>query len=118
MMQAYHGPADEQKYAPFTTRAIRLIRSIPRGKVASYSQVAAMAGSPGAARQVVRVLHTLSRIEGLPWHRVINSAGKIALLQGAGFEEQQTLLESEGVRVGEGGRIDMKKHGWAPRLEG
>src|SRR5258706_2877452 len=89
---AYHDPPEESKYAPFTVRAVRIIRSIPRGKVASYSFVATLAGSPLAARQVARVLHTLSRVEKLPWHRVISSRGVIVLRRGAGFEEQKRLL--------------------------
>jgi alkylated DNA nucleotide flippase Atl1 len=76
----------DSRYAPFTARAIAIIRSIPRGKVAAYGQVAGVAGSPLASRQVVRVLHTLSRTELLPWHRVINSAGSISLPRGGGFE--------------------------------
>ena len=103
-------------YAPFTARAITVIRAIPRGKIATYGQVAGVAGSPLAARQVVRVLHTLSRRESLPWHRVINSAGFIALRPGAGFELQKALLEKEGVRVGPRGKVDMRKHLWVPRL--
>jgi methylated-DNA-protein-cysteine methyltransferase-like protein len=104
------------RYSPFTDRAIAIIRSIPRGKVASYGQVAGVAGSPLAARQVVRVLHTLSRLERLPWYRVINSAGFISLPHGAGFEQQKALLEAERVRVGKNGRVDMKKYQWVPRL--
>jgi methylated-DNA-protein-cysteine methyltransferase related protein len=84
--------------------------------VASYGQVAGVAGSPLAARQVVRVLHALSTVERLPWHRVINGAGSIALLRGAGFEEQRDMLRAEGVRVQDNGKVDMKKHRWAPRL--
>jgi methylated-DNA-protein-cysteine methyltransferase-like protein len=103
-------------YSPFTARAIAIIRSIPRGKVATYGQVAGVAGSPLAARQVVRVLHTLSRRERLPWHRVINSAGFISLPRGAGFEQQKALLEAERVRVREDGKIDMKKYLWVARL--
>jgi methylated-DNA-protein-cysteine methyltransferase related protein len=104
------------RYAPFTARAITIIRSIPRGKVATYGQVAGVAGSPLAARQVVRVLHTLSRAESLPWHRVISSTGAIALPRGAGFEVQKGLLESEGVRVSAEGKIDLKKYLWVPRM--
>ena len=103
-------------YSPFTARAIVIIRSIPRGKVATYGQVAGVAGSPLAARQVVRVLHALSRRESLPWHRVINSAGFISLPRGAGFEQQKALLEKERVRVREDGGIDMGKYLWVPRL--
>jgi len=105
-----------RKYAPFTQRAIEVIRSIPRGKVATYAQVAAVAGNPLAARQVARILHSLSRTERLPWHRVINSHGSISLPRGAGFEQQKAALEAEGVRVKEGGSIDLKRRLWVPRL--
>jgi methylated-DNA-protein-cysteine methyltransferase related protein len=112
------GRNGERKYAPFTERAIVVIRSIPRGKVATYAQVAAVAGSPLAARQVVRILHTLSRTEKLPWHRVINSRGSISLPRGAGFEDQKAALEAEGIRVKEDGSIDMKRRLWMPRFTG
>ena len=102
-------------YAPFTSRALEVIRAIPRGKVASYGQVAAMAGHPGSARQVVRILHTLSDSAHLPWHRVINSLGGISLPEGGGFELQKRLLESEGVKVSKDGRIDLDRHAWSPR---
>ena len=115
-MEAHGAAASDTRYAPFTARALKVIRSIPRGKVATYGQVAAVAGSPLAARQVVRVLHSLSRRERLPWQRVISSRGSISLPRGAGFEQQKTLLESEGVRVKEDGRIDMEKYLWAPRV--
>jgi methylated-DNA-protein-cysteine methyltransferase-like protein len=103
-------------YAPFTARALKIIRSIPKGKVASYGLVAAAAGSPLAARQVVRVLHALSKKERLPWHRVINSRGSISLPRGAGFERQRSLLRAEGVAVSRDGSIDMKRHLWVPRI--
>jgi methylated-DNA-protein-cysteine methyltransferase-like protein len=103
-------------YAPFTARAVRIIRAIPRGKVATYGLVAAIAGSPLGARQVVRVLHTLSRKERLPWHRVINSRGSISLPRGAGFEKQRSLLLSEGVAVTKRGRVDFNRFLWKPRL--
>lgn len=103
-------------YAPFTARTVRVIRAIPRGKVATYGLVAALAGSPLGARQVVRVLHTLSRKERLPWQRVINSRGSISLPRGGGFEKQRALLRSEGVAVTTGGRIDLGKYLWRARL--
>ena len=103
-------------YAPFTARAVRIIRAIPKGKVATYGLVAAVAGSPLAARQVVRVLHTLSRKERLPWHRVIISRGSISLPRGAGFERQRALLRSEGVAVTGAGSVDMRRHLWVPRI--
>jgi methylated-DNA-protein-cysteine methyltransferase-like protein len=104
------------RYAPFTLRAITIIRSIPRGKVATYGQVAGVAGNPNGARQVARVLHSLSRAKRLPWQRVINSRGSISLPRGAGFERQKALLECEGVAVSGDGRIDMKRYLWIPRL--
>jgi methylated-DNA-protein-cysteine methyltransferase-like protein len=79
--------------------------------------VAAAAGSPLAARQVVRVLHSLSRNERLPWHRVIGARGSIRLPHGLGFETQRTLLRKEGVKVSAGGRVDLSKYLWKPRLE-
>jgi methylated-DNA-protein-cysteine methyltransferase-like protein len=91
----------------FHQRAIEAIKSIPEGRVASYGQIAAMAGSPRAARQVVRTLHSSSRKESLPWWRVINSKGHISLKPGQGFEEQKARLESEGVAVDPDGRIDL-----------
>jgi methylated-DNA-protein-cysteine methyltransferase related protein len=109
--------ARTRTHAPFTDRAIEVLRSIPRGKVATYGLVAAAAGSPLAARQVVRVLHTLSDKERLPWHRVIGSDGSISLRPGAGLEEQAALLKAEGVGVSEDGRVNLKKHLWKPRLD-
>ncbi len=103
--------------APFTQRALEIIRSIPRGRVASYGQVAALAGSPHGARQVVRVLHSLSRSERLPWQRVVSSRGRISLPRGAGFEVQRRLLRAEGVRVTPEGVIDLSRHGWKPSLD-
>ncbi len=105
-----------ERYAPFTARAITVIRAIPRGKVATYGQVAALAGSPLGARQIVRVLHALSTQEGLPWHRVISGRGAIALPEGGGREVQKAALEAEGVRVDPEGKIDLARHQWAPRF--
>jgi methylated-DNA-protein-cysteine methyltransferase-like protein len=98
----------------FEERVKRVIKSIPRGKVAIYAQVAALAGNHRAARQVVRVLHSSSTKDKLPWHRVINSRGGISLERGRGFEEQRRLLEREGVRVDKGGRIDLARFQWEP----
>ncbi len=109
-------PGDDSRYAPFTARALAIIRAIPRGKVATYGQVAGVAGSPNGARQVARVLHSLSRLQRLPWQRVINSRGSISLPRGAGFEHQKALLESEGVAVTRDGRVDMKRYLWVPRF--
>jgi len=86
-------------------RVIRCIRALPRGKVASYGAVAAAAGWPGAARQVVRVLN---QVLGLPWHRVVGAGGAIKL-PGENGAEQKFRLRMEGVTF-RGARVDMAKH--------
>jgi methylated-DNA-protein-cysteine methyltransferase-like protein len=92
----------------------RLIRAVPRGRVATYAQIASLAGNYRAARQVARVLHSSSDTDRLPWHRVINSRGGISLPRGRGFEEQRRLLKKEGVDVDRSGRIDLGKYQWEP----
>ena len=87
------------------------ILAIPRGRVSCYRDIALKAGLPNGARQVVRVLHSLSEKHRLPWHRVIRSNGSIALEEGAGKELQITLLLAEGVKASPSGRIDMKRFG-------
>ena len=81
------------------------IRKIPRGKVSSYGAIARAAGYPGAARQVVGVLH---RSVGLPWQRVLGAGGEIKL-RGDHAMEQRFRLEAEGVTF-RGRRADMKRH--------
>jgi methylated-DNA-protein-cysteine methyltransferase-like protein len=82
--------------------------------VATYAQVAALAGNHLAARQVVRVLHASSAKDRLPWHRVINSRGGISLRRGRGFEEQRRMLLKEGVTVSRSGRIALEEFRWEP----
>ncbi|NQX57864.1 MGMT family protein [Paenibacillus qinlingensis] len=84
---------------PFTERVLEVIRSIPEGKVMTYGQIARQAGSPRAARQVVRILHAMSKKHKLPWHRVLNIRGEIAIQDDEGAQLQQFLLVSEGIRV-------------------
>jgi methylated-DNA-protein-cysteine methyltransferase related protein len=81
------------------------VRRIPRGKVATYGDVAYAAGFPGSARQVVWALHSS---QGLPWHRVVGSGGKILLPGESGFE-QRMRLQAEGVQF-RGQRIAMDLH--------
>jgi methylated-DNA-protein-cysteine methyltransferase-like protein len=92
----------------------RLIKAVPRGKVATYAQIAALAGNFRAARQVARVLHSSSKKDRLPWHRVINSRGGISLPRGRGFEEQKRLLAREGVRCDRAGGVDLDVYLWEP----
>ena len=94
----------------FTERAKRAIAAIPLGRVATYGQVAACAGNHRAARQVGWLLHSASERERLPWHRVIGGRGGISLPRGGGFEEQRSLLESEGVLVDDQGRVELARY--------
>ena len=100
---------------PFTREVKAAIRSIPRGRVATYGQIAALAGREHGARGVAWILHSSSEAAGLPWHRVIGGAGRISLPRRRGFEEQKRRLSAEGVAVGPGGRIDLKRYQWEPR---
>lgn len=88
-------------------RAIRsVIRSIPRGKIATYGQVAEAAGYPNYHRQVAQVLRKSGG--GLPWHRVLAAGGRIACPRDGAFE-QRMRLEMEGVRF-RGARADIANH--------
>jgi methylated-DNA-protein-cysteine methyltransferase-like protein len=98
----------------FSRRALEVIRAVPRGRVATYGQIADLAGNPRAARQVVRLLHSSSERERLPWHRVVNARGEVSLPAGRGREEQRALLEAEGVVFDDRGRIDLKRFRWNP----
>ena len=84
-------------------RIWQVVALIPRGRVATYGQVAALAGMPRHARLVGRTLRNLPARSRLPWHRVINASGRISLRSGTdGHREQRTRLEAEGVEfIGE-----------------
>jgi len=97
---------------PFTLRVINLIHSIPSGKVTTYGSIAAMAGNRRAARQVARILHSSSRKEHLPWHRVINREGRISLARQQGYEDQKELLENEGIIFDVSDKIDLNIFLW------
>jgi len=96
----------------FSSQIISLIKRIPKGRVATYGQLAALAGNPKGSRAVVWLLHSSSGKEKLPWHRVINSRGTISLQPGQGYEEQRALLESEGVEFGLPGKTDLARFQW------
>ncbi|MCU0288989.1 MAG: MGMT family protein [Acidobacteria bacterium] len=98
----------------FSIRVKNFIKGIPRGKVATYGQIASLAGNYRAARQVVRLLHSSSEKDKLPWHRVINKKGEISLLPGFGFEEQKYLLQQEGIVFDKKNRIDLDRFLWKP----
>jgi methylated-DNA-protein-cysteine methyltransferase-like protein len=93
-----------------------VVRRIPRGRVATYGQVAALAGCAGRAREVGWALHALGADDALPWQRVVNARGGISPRRTPGWDGlQRALLEREGVAFGANGRIDLVRHGWRPR---
>lgn len=99
-------------------RIYRAVRRIPRGRVATYGDIAELAGLPGRARQVGYALHALPSGSTVPWHRVINRAGRISLPPEAGGLEQRFRLMAEGVRVDPGGRVSLATHRFRPRRSG
>ena len=94
-----------------------VIRRIPAGRVATYGQVAELAGFPGHARQVGYALYALRPNSGVPWHRVINARGRLSLgtVVPEGDVEQRIRLEIEGVRFDADGRIALERYQWHPR---
>ncbi len=90
-----------------------VVKRIPRGRVATYGQIAELAGLEGHARQVGYALHNLSENASVPWHRVINAKGEISPRSaGDSHELQLMLLRAEGIGVDERGRIDLKRYRW------
>ena len=89
-----------------------IIAAIPYGHVATYGQVATLAGLPNAARIVGRILSNLPTGTKLPWHRVVNARGEISLT-GAQATRQKKLLVQEGVTVTRK-RVSFAEFGWQP----
>lgn len=93
-----------------------VVRRIPRGRVATYGQVAGLAGIPGHARQVGYALHALGPDTDVPWQRVINARGGISpRAEPWAAALQRRLLEREGVRFDARGRVDLARYAWRPR---
>jgi methylated-DNA-protein-cysteine methyltransferase-like protein len=90
-------------------QVLATVRRIPKGKVATYGDVAAASGYPGAARQVVWALRSGGK--AVPWHRVLGARGKILLTGEPGFE-QRLRLRAEGVAI-DGDRVDLSRHRFA-----
>ncbi|MGW8367185.1 MAG: MGMT family protein [Gammaproteobacteria bacterium] len=98
-------------------RICAVVHGIPPGSVASYGDVASIAGMPGRARLVGRVLRDAPADAALPWHRVLTANGRLAFAQHSpSFVEQSERLAAEGVCV-ERGRVDMKRYRWRPDLD-
>jgi methylated-DNA-protein-cysteine methyltransferase-like protein len=97
-------------------RIYAVIRRIPRGRVATYGQIAALAGLKGHARQVGYALHALPKGSAVPWHRVINARGEISRRSQFGDEvRQRMLLEAEDVEFDWRGRVSLQRYRWRVR---
>jgi methylated-DNA-protein-cysteine methyltransferase-like protein len=90
-----------------------VVKRVPRGRVATYGQIAEVAGLEGHARQVGYALHNLPARSSVPWHRVINAKGEVSARSGGDSHElQRMLLEAEGVAFNPRGRVDLKAFRW------
>jgi methylated-DNA-protein-cysteine methyltransferase related protein len=90
-----------------------IVRAIPVARVATYGQIAEIAGLEGHARQVGYALHNLDDESDVPWHRVVNARGEVSpRSSGDSHELQRMLLEAEGVEFNAKGRVDLKKFRW------
>ncbi|MFL5612254.1 MAG: MGMT family protein [Gemmatimonadaceae bacterium] len=108
--------SDRPPRSPSThTSIIAVVRRIPHGRVATYGQVAALAGLPRQPRLVGYALHALPGATAVPWHRVINSRGMISTRSnGDGSLSQRLLLEREGVSFDARGRVQLDRFQWRP----
>ncbi|MDX1501454.1 MAG: MGMT family protein [Thermoanaerobaculia bacterium] len=97
-------------------RIYATVSRVPPGRVATYGQIAAVAGLPGHARQVGYALAALPDGSGVPWQRVINARGEVSRRSGPGWVEgyQRHLLEEEGVVFDLHGRVDLRRYRWEP----
>lgn len=103
--------------SPAARSVLAVVRAIPRGRVASYGQVAAAAGLKGRARLVGWVLRHAGADAALPWHRVLRASGGIAFPRGsAPHDEQVRRLARERVEV-RAGRVDLARYGWRRTLD-
>ena len=98
-------------------RIYAVVRRIPRGRVATYGQIAKLARAPGQARLVGYAMFALPRTTTVPWHRVINAQGRISVRGDGGGAalRQRILLEREGVKFDARDRVPLKAFGWKPR---
>jgi methylated-DNA-protein-cysteine methyltransferase-like protein len=109
----------------FNTQVWEILRKIPRGKVASYGQIAKMLPPPAGVDSETYLEFGALWVSGavanspddIPWQRVVNSKGEITERNGLEAKRHQLLLEEEGVVFGVRGRIDMKKYGWNGKIK-
>jgi methylated-DNA-protein-cysteine methyltransferase-like protein len=97
-------------------RIYSVVQRIPRGRVATYGQVAELAGLPRQPRQVGYALHALDDESDVPWHRVINARGQVSPRAAPGWDQvQRQMLEHEGVTFDPSGRVSLERYRWRPR---
>lgn len=106
-------PVAKSTHDPVESAILSAIERIPRGRVSTYGEIAKVAGYPKRARLVGTILKNTAA--DVPWQRVINASGRSSFPVGSdAYRRQYTLLKKEGVRI-EGGRVDLKRHGWPDR---
>ncbi|MBN1781718.1 MGMT family protein [bacterium] len=106
---------EEPDYTSTHARIYEAVRRVPRGRVATYGQIAKMAGMPGQARLVGYALHALPETMDVPWHRIINAKGEISLLPDPDSSlTQRMLLESEGIVFDARGRVALDRYVYRP----
>jgi len=112
-------PRDAADTSGTHARIHAIVRRIPQGRVATYGQVARLAGLPNHARLVGYALAALHDSTTVPWHRVVNAEGRVSLRRAAsdGATLQRIRLEAEGVTF-RGGRVPLAEFGWRPRTRG
>lgn len=113
---AARGSASIPRGSDAYPRIYAVVSKIPRGRVATYGQVAVLAGLAGRARLVGYALHALPEGSGLPWHRVINARGEVSERSDGGpaGRVQRLLLTRERVRFDAGGRVALERFRWRP----
>ena len=104
------------KMTEFTVKVIAVVKKIPRGRVATYGQIARLAGKPHGARGVGWILSACSEQHELPWQRVLNSKGQISFSpRSSAFLDQKQRLLSEGIRFIDRRSLDLDKFQWKKR---
>jgi methylated-DNA-protein-cysteine methyltransferase-like protein len=106
-------PTAEDSETGLHRRIHQVVARIPRGRVATYGQIARLAGLPGQARLVGYAMHAVPAGSSIPWQRVVNAKGEISV-PGESGTRQRDLLEREGVRFDERRRIPLEKYQWRP----
>lgn len=109
-------PAVPARRSDLHARIHAVVRRIPRGRVATYGQIAELAGLGRQPRLVGYALAALPDDAPVPWHRVVNAQGRVSPRATPGADRlQRALLEREGVRFDRSGRLDLERHRWRPR---